>query len=358
MLAGALTAYYLYQNCFDALFRYRLSSGESGEPRKVFRDEVLEERLKQPLVVKFDTIARLRSLTTLDGKVEFLSEPVIGETRLRTRVLHLLLRIYGILPKTFRAEAAHRGLRSLRGLRAGETSILQVMNSLNQFDVVVEAFARQFEKSNVRIPAPKSGNDWRASLKAQREAMRESALPTRVFEVKAFDAGDVADWPPPSWNQFGVRFLQVYLWHRGHYFGELDDLWGEVSQAAFISALEAHDLPVKQLKNWWDRSKPGFWMELDDCYCLDISAFVRACGPLTAANKFKSPDEIFEMQEAIDEMLTKLGATEDDRRKAWSEVFDSATGDQEWKKKRRGRNFSLGMIGRGIRRILDLAKNA
>ena len=367
-LAAALGAYYADQDRFESLFSYRLSPGESGAPRNVFRDAVLEERLKQPLVVKFDTIARLRALTSLDGKVEFLAEPEMHETSLRTRVLHHLLRVYGVLPGTFDAAAAYgerslralRGLRSLRGVRADEAPLLHVMNGLNRFDVVAEVFASQFENSSVRIPAPKSAKDWTASLKLQRKALRESRLPARVVEVRAFDEEKGADWPPPNWNLFGVRLLQVYLWHRGHYFGEIDGLWGEVSQAAFLSALTAHDLPVKPLKNWWDRSAGGCWMEWDGFYCVDVSAFVRACQSASApaAAGAASPDEIFDMQEAIDDRLTKLGATDAERQKAWSEVFDAAAGDPDWKRKRRRRNFSLGMVGRGIRRMFDLMAQA
>lgn len=363
-LTDALVAYYLDQDRFEDLFDYHSSPGESGEPKNVFRDEVLLERLKQPLVVKFDTIARLRALTSLDGQVDFRSEPELGEISLRTRVLHHLLRVYGVLPKDLEPSTAYgdrslralRSLRSLKGLKADEVTVLRIMNGLNKFDVVAEAFAKQFEDSSLQIPAPNSRNDWTQSLQKQAEAMLESKLPNRAVEVKAFQQDAVADWPPPSWNLFGVRFLQVFLWHRGYYFGELDGLWGELSQAAFISALEAHELPVKPLKNWWDRKQPGFWMEWDDYYCMDVSAFVRACNPRPGTAETKTPDEIFEMQQAIDEKLKPLCTTEEQAKEAWTDILNAASGDQEWTKKRRRRNFSLGMIGRGIQRILDFVK--
>ncbi|OYW75528.1 MAG: hypothetical protein B7Z37_12915 [Verrucomicrobia bacterium 12-59-8] len=372
-LAEALAAYYADQDHFEVLFSYNPSRGESGKPRNVFRDEVLADQMKESLVVKFDTIARLRALTSLDGKVEFLSEPEIGEKSLRTRVLHHLLRIYGVLPDEFDAGAPYdegslralRGLRALKGVKATDTTILEVMKGLNHFDLVAEKIAGQFEKASVWIPAPKPGKGWDDSLEDQTKAIQKKQLPTRVVQVGAFVKNDEAGWSPPSWNLFGIRFLQVYLWHRGHYFGEIDGLWGPISQEAFVSALKAHNKPTEPLKKWRDTnpdgSLKGYWMVWGDSYCLDVSAFIHACtdtsSPLKETDNAKSPDDIFEMQEAINAQVNELGKTDKEKGEAWSKVFMAAEGNEDSKQGRRRRNFSLGMVGRGIRRLLEVVKS-
>jgi len=369
VLVAALRSYYADQDRFEEWFNYKLSAGESGVPKNVFRDHVLEDRLKHPLVVKYDTLARLRALMTLDGKVEFRHEPEIGEISLRTRLIHHLLRLYGVLPASFKPDTAYgqrslqalQSLRSLNGLKARDTTRLRLINGLNCFDKVTEIFAAQFEGASVCIPAPSSGADWSKSIEKQREALHQSFSANRVVNVRAHNAAASVDWPPPDWNFFGIRFLQVYLWHRGHYFGEIDGLWGAVSQDAFESALMTHGLPHESMRRWRPGKTAGYWMEHDGSYYLDAAAVVRACSLISDDNvpkevAMKSPDDIFEIQEAIDKQMTGFRASDQQKQDAWAEVFNAADGELSPKKGRRRRNYALGIIGRGIRRILSVAK--
>jgi hypothetical protein len=366
-LSIALLHYYDDQDRFSDWFDYHLSTGESGMPKNVFRDSLLEDRLKQPLVVKFDTLARMRALMTLDGKVAFIREPEIGEISLRTRLLHHLLRLYGVLSVDFKPGTAYgqhtlkalNSLRSLNGLKARDTTTLKLINGLNSFDEVVEIFADQFEGASVSVPAP-SGTDWSDSFRSQNAKPKSSLSAKRVVKITAHDTSTPISWPPPDWNVFGIRFLQVFLWHRGHYLGEIDGIWGALSQAAFESALTTHELPVEPMKRWQPEKKKGYWMLHDGFYYFAASAFVRdlVMNDAVETDAAKSPDDIFEIQQAINQQLDELKATDEEQQQTWDKLFAAAEGGLDPKKGRRRRNFSLGIIGRGVRRLVEIVKTA
>ena len=365
-LAGALLRFYADQDRFNEFFAYHLSPGESGEPVNVFRDRTLAARLRQPLVVTYATISRLRALTSLDGKLMLRGEPEPGETSLRTRVIHHLLLVYGVLPPGTApgipygpaTQRALRGVGEFRCLNQRDASLLAIINGLADFDAVAAELAYEFESVDLLVPGPDAGGDWNASFRSQLEGIRRCE---RAAGAAREASGTI--WETADRNVCGARFLQVYLWYRGHYLGEIDGLWGPQSQAAFVDAAKAHAKPKAR------GAERAFWsIEQErggDVLRLRVAEFIRYCeqsvrGAMRGQPEPESPDDLFQLQDAISaglDELTDQGTSREEREtqeaEVWSRVFRHVETAGEVQRERGGKlNYGMRMVGRGVSRLV------
>lgn len=190
------------------------------------------------LVIPAGAVLRLRALTSIDGVIVFREAPADGETSLASRVAKHLLHIYGVLPERARADspwdkhsaAALRYCGVLLNLHATGGTPLGILNHLANFDSIEANIANLAKEWNLSIPAPTQG-DWSVSINSQGRLLdrfQKAVERTIDGENIIFDVLDR--------SSFGIRLLQVFLWQSGHYFGELDGLWGQQSDAALFRA--------------------------------------------------------------------------------------------------------------------------
>ena len=371
LLAEALTNYRADETTFARWFAIKPARGWTVTA-PVARAEAAVAA--DPLRIDSATLLRLRALTSLDGVLDFREVPGPGETGLPARVIHHLLVLYGILPDTFRpgtpygpaTASALRGLVGLMKIPSGELTPVGLLNRLTDFDAMADRIAGQGGTWDLSLPAPGT-EGWSDSIAAQRTAVARFRKAAHLSV-----AGENIIWDPSDRQVFGVRMLQVYLWHRGHYFGEIDALWGQESDASLRRAAVIHAPAAPGGGHPVD----AFLTETEGAIRIRLAAFIRCCRQSdTRTVRSRSLDEettpeedLHKLQNAIRQHLEEIGREGNagdaeirgQEARVWNSLFEKVNAGPG---SRSGgiarRNFDMGMIGRGIRRILeDLAEIA
>ena len=386
-LAGALTAFYRDLDHFDDDFIYRPAIGESGVPSNRVRDQVFSAGIADPLVIRYDTLARLRALTTLDGVIEIRRLPPVGATSLCSRVLQHLLRTYGLISEVgqpYGTSDAHalEGLHGLLGL-AGPGGSPQTLNVALRFESAASDFVQQFSQVEFILPAPAvsgtAASRWQHSVEEQVRLKRQVVWTQDSPDLSGYQVPssktEIAGQLSSNWNYFGIRFLQIGLWRSGYYLGEVDGIWGSVSQTAYDKALEENGLEVRSRRRRVIRNgrptyeqvqvRPFFTPSNSKQYLLvDVSGFLRECilkgeHLETEEQSEYNPDGLFQVQDEIERKLTSMNATTEQREDVWSKVFQEVDkADRQQRRKQRRKYYGLRAIGAGIRRIVAWVKSA
>ncbi|MCU0781543.1 MAG: hypothetical protein MUF04_10650 [Akkermansiaceae bacterium] len=358
LLERALTNYRADEASFGRCFAIRLVRGWALSP-----PDPSTPPPSHPLVVLPETVLRLRALTSLDGVLRIRSLPNQGEAGLAGRVIHHLLAHYGFLPDSFPPESPYgpatasalRGLAALVGFSPAEFSAVGLINLLLDLDAMADRLASQGKTWDLDLPAPVAG-DWWDSIQWQRNKVG------RFRKAVARACGGVnVVWDFNDRQVFGVRFLQIFLWHRGHYFGEVDGEWGPQSDAALRLAAMVH-APAPP-----GGSDPvaSFMTEGGGTLRIRFSHFVRCCrktdgysGRPRAMRGVADPgDDLAQLQKAIRERLEEIGGwhrvapeTIDEKEaEAWNRLYnevDSNAAARTLDTARR--NYSMSMIGRSV----------
>jgi len=153
VLEEALISYYQELRRFEDSFSYHVAEAESGPPINAVRDQMLRQRLSDPLVITFESLARLRALTSLDGQLSVTVLPKAGEVSLVSRHLFHHLKVFGFVSKRSSAGRSWgkkgvsglRAMRSIRDFSASETTLLQVAQAIADMDTLVQQFVGLLE---------------------------------------------------------------------------------------------------------------------------------------------------------------------------------------------------------------------
>ena len=126
------------------------------------------------------------------------------------------------------------------------------VNALGNMERFSKRFAKQFASVRFMIPTPGSDRGFRV---AEQRRLREQ-VPWMVnhadLRSRRVPRGsrEAEDQFKQASNHFGVRALQIALWHSGHYLGEVDGLWGSMSQMAMKRFLENREELTRSRRPW------------------------------------------------------------------------------------------------------------